>query len=1103
MAFVVKDRVQETTTTTGTGAVTLAGAAVGYQSFSAIGDGNSTYYCITAQTGTAWEVGIGTYTASTTSLSRDTVLSSSNAGSLVNFASGAKNVFVTYPSSNSVYASNTQVAGYTLSSNGPNTAPTWQLRGQVPVGGTIVRQDGLTSPIYVDADGTEWLYPATLGTLSPPSNYTSLPAPYAPVVTGINSPNLEPDANFLTASGGYLRIVYGNGYYVSIPSGQYFSVGATKYSTNGLGWLNGALGTTGFYARDIAFGNGIFVLVGNNQLNAASPSATYVTSTNATTWTIRSNAGWASTYIGGIAFGAGVFTTVLYGTTQGYSSTDGITWSSTTLPTASNWTRVRFINNRFVAIASGTTAIAYSTNGTSWTPATSASSNTWSDVAYFGGIYVMINTTTGTTYQTSTDLVTWTTRNFPISITASNIGTDNSRFYVLFETTYGLISTDGINWTFISAPSTHNDVAFVNNKLFSFAGLYDSSAVSSNTAAAILTTPTINYQSAVISMPLSSRYTGVAYGASTYVATSESGSNLSYSSNGSTWNATSSLTPSTVLFTFVAFGAGLFVAIGSNNTTQYFTSPDGINWTVRSYSLAIAPGGMVFAGGQFVIVGQNATVLTSPDGLSWTTRTGINKVWNRLAYGNGLYVAVESVTSTIMYSSDGITWTANAMNGFTSRGYKSIAFGGGVFVVLGSSASSNMVAVSTNATSWTEYPTLPAGTWQGVTFGNGIFWAVASATGAVSSDGISWKPASLMGGYNITFANDLFFGGNSSGASTAYIAYGTQKSYFRVIDGLKQYYGATTDGSSNSVVCSYSYLLTSSNSGSTFSINDNTVGCGGIRVAFGGGIFVAFSNAFPGVITSSDNGATWTFVSLYPAGTNPATNASGTFVKQIRYLNGYFVAVFNTASQGYAYSTNGTTWTYQVSGASTFTDMAYGNGQYVALNGANSVVLRSTNIAGPWATTATSPGSYNLIAFGNNIFAAVEITGVTVAKSTDNGDTWTTASLSSNSINPTSLSLFTFWGGYFCMGAGSSTNYWGFSSDGLNYTFRQMYNGTASNYNNVIGGSGNTGVAVVSANNYAATGLTVSTAYTGPFSYAYLPTPSSLTAPNRWYLRIR
>ena len=100
MALVVKDRVQETSTTTGTGTFTLAGAVSGFQSFSAIGNGNTTYYAIVG--GTEWEVGLGTYTSSGTTLSRDTVLASST-GSKVSFSAGTKNVFVTYPAGKSDY----------------------------------------------------------------------------------------------------------------------------------------------------------------------------------------------------------------------------------------------------------------------------------------------------------------------------------------------------------------------------------------------------------------------------------------------------------------------------------------------------------------------------------------------------------------------------------------------------------------------------------------------------------------------------------------------------------------------------------------------------------------------------------------------------------------------------------------------------------------------------------------------------------------------------------------------------------------------------------------------------------------------------------------
>ncbi len=103
MALVLKDRVKEQTATTGTGTVTLAGAVTDFDSFSVIGDGNTTYYTITLPEGDEWEVGVGTYTASGTTLSRDTILASSNSGSAVNFSAGDKDVFVVYPAGKSVY----------------------------------------------------------------------------------------------------------------------------------------------------------------------------------------------------------------------------------------------------------------------------------------------------------------------------------------------------------------------------------------------------------------------------------------------------------------------------------------------------------------------------------------------------------------------------------------------------------------------------------------------------------------------------------------------------------------------------------------------------------------------------------------------------------------------------------------------------------------------------------------------------------------------------------------------------------------------------------------------------------------------------------------
>lgn len=149
MALILKDRVKETTTVTGTGTASLLGAVTGFQSFSAIGNANTTYYCIANSN--EWEVGIGTYTLSGTTLARTTVLSSSNGGSLVNFSAGTKDVFVTYPSGKSVnYEQN---GGVVISESGSSAALRITNTG---TGNSLVVEDSAnpdSSPFVIDATG--------------------------------------------------------------------------------------------------------------------------------------------------------------------------------------------------------------------------------------------------------------------------------------------------------------------------------------------------------------------------------------------------------------------------------------------------------------------------------------------------------------------------------------------------------------------------------------------------------------------------------------------------------------------------------------------------------------------------------------------------------------------------------------------------------------------------------------------------------------------------------------------------------------------------------------------------------------------------------------
>jgi hypothetical protein len=202
MALVLKDRVKETSAVVGTGPATLLGAETGYQSFAVIGNGNTCYYTIqNTDSGFEgeWEAGIGTYTASGTTLSRDTVLSSSNSGSLVVFSAGTKTVFVTYPAEKAVAL---------------NVATTGLNVGEVPFSDA----DG-----YIDADDA-FQYSSTLNQATAPVFYsTNGISVYS---TLISYSYTLPEDTFAVS---YSPLATANGVSVTVPPGQTWTIAVNPY----------------------------------------------------------------------------------------------------------------------------------------------------------------------------------------------------------------------------------------------------------------------------------------------------------------------------------------------------------------------------------------------------------------------------------------------------------------------------------------------------------------------------------------------------------------------------------------------------------------------------------------------------------------------------------------------------------------------------------------------------------------------------------------------------------------------------------------------------------------------------------------------------------
>jgi hypothetical protein len=233
----------------------------------------------------------------------------------------------------------------------------------------------------------------------------------------------------------------------------------------------------------------------------------------------------------------------------------------------------------------------------------------------------------------------------------------------------------------------------------------------------------------------------VKFGNGVFVVTGyDAGANLMmYSTDGITWSAASTPVGWNGAF-WLTYGNGLFVAweYGSNNATKTLTSPDGINWTLRS-----APQGywwdMTHGNGKFVATSYGKT-MTSTDAINWTTSALQDSNYYQVTFGNGLFVSVGSNqganfgglnplnNGVVATSTDGLNWTLRNYPG-ERQSWQSIVYGNGIFVAVGVRGA---VMYSTDGINWTIGTSPVSKIWHSVAYGNNTFVAVAYDAGVQS-----------------------------------------------------------------------------------------------------------------------------------------------------------------------------------------------------------------------------------------------------------------------------------------------------------------------------------------------------------------------------------
>ena len=444
----------------------------------------------------------------------------------------------------------------------------------------------------------------------------------------------------------------------------------------------------------VAFGNGKFVGIGNNNISISSDGKNW--NTNVVTLGSSSNS---------ISFGDGKFFVASTLVSNVKYSTDGINWESkATVAVYDNTVGVKYINEKYIILGNATVVL-FSTDLESWNRAnlpsgivawditygkgkyilvgyinnkgciyTSTDLTNWVQVLYFESITSFTSVSFGnnrfvavgtdSTYATSTDGEIWETNTSELFRTATNIEYNIDVFSVIGNDGTILNSTDGENWLSLTT-GIYEDlqkIKFIHNK---YCCIGENVFITSNDEE--------NWEKNIIGNDIS--LSDFVYNGDFIIAV---GNVICTSNNETTWEIQQGVT--TEHLNAIIYANGKYIAVG--NVGTIITSTDGINWESQQSGTTENLYGVIYANGKYIAVGNTGTIITSTDTESWASSTsGVSENLRSISYGNEVFVVVGE-NGTIITSVDGNYWVIRTSG--TSNSLYAVIYGLNRFIAVGS-----------------------------------------------------------------------------------------------------------------------------------------------------------------------------------------------------------------------------------------------------------------------------------------------------------------------------------------------------------------------------------------------------------------------------------